>query len=128
VIPSERHPRGGCVGTGPDIDGIAALNTKRLTVHGPDDPHRLPTVGKVWTDRPDLPSHLQGVYVTFRHSGTRVGIWFPLRDSMRLKEAQAGTAYVNALGYYRRGAVALCAPDGTVLAAAFCTPTTRCEP
>ena len=120
MMPNDRHPRGGCIGTGPDPDGIAAANATR----GPES-CLLPAIGEVWRDRPRLPAHLAGAWFVCRHPGTRVGRWMPLRESLRTTKATARTVYVNTLGYYRRGAVVLCAPDGTVDAACFCTPTRR---
>ncbi len=80
---------------------------------------QLPEVGRVWADRPLPNAPEANAWTLCRHPGTSKGAW--LVAVVRFSEPTIRTQFVNHLGHYRRGALAIVAPDGRVVAAKVCT-------
>lgn len=80
---------------------------------------QLPEVGRVWADRPLPNAPASDTWTLCRHPGTSKGAW--VVALVRLSEPTIRTAFVNHLGHYRRGALAIVAPDGRVVMAKVCT-------
>jgi hypothetical protein len=80
---------------------------------------QLPEVGRVWAHRPLPNAPEANAWTLCLHPGTSKGAW--LVAVVRFSEATIRTQFVNHLGAYRRGALAIVAPDGRVVAAKACT-------